>query len=217
MRLKPRHVIWVVVAVVLVPLAIYLVTSDLPGRREQSGDVVTKTLASVEAKAASSFDITLQQGADAAHEADHVFDSVKNPAVASASFNVKTLELEVRYDDALIEESDIRQLLITAGYVKATTADAVPATLSSDGKSQELSVQVGEKLDPASIRAKAGVPLRIVFGQGTGHLASISIAELGVEQDLTKGGATVTIQDPKAGTYGIVDAEGYTDGTLIVE
>lgn len=218
MRLKPQHLIWIVVAVVLGTVLVYMATSDQPGKRERSGDVVSETLGSAEAKATSSFDITLQEGGDAAHEADHVFDSIKNPALASAALNVKTLKLEVRYDDALIKESEIRQMLAKAGYVRATAADAVPATLSADGKSQELSLAQGEQaLEPKLVSAKAGIPLKLVFGQGSAHLSSVSIAEFGVKQDLTQGGATVEIQDPKPGTYNIVCAEGYPDGTLIVE
>lgn len=218
MRLKPQHQIWIVVAVVLGAVLVYMATSDLPGKREQTGDIVTKILGSVEAKATSSFDITLQEGGDAAHEADHVFESVKNPAIESASLNVKTLKLEVRYDDGMIKESDIRQLLATAGYVKVTAADAVPASLSADGKSQQLSLAQGEQaLEPKLVSAKGGIPLKLVFGQGSAHLASISIAELGVKQDLSQGGATVEVPNPKPGTYDIVCAEGYADGTLIIE
>ena len=217
MRVKPQHLIWVVVAVVLGAVLIYVANSDLPGKREQFGDVVSKTIGGAESKATASFDITLLEGGDAEHEADHVFEAIKSPAIASASFDVKTLKLEVRYDDALIKESGIRQLLVASRYVKATLADAVPATLFTDGTSQELTVNVTDKLDPSLIRAKAGVPLRIVFGQGAAHLASISIAELRVQQDLSNGGATVEVKDPKPGTYNIVCSEGYTDGTLIVE
>lgn len=218
MRLKPQHIVWIVVGVILVPMAVYLITSDLPGKREQSGDVVSKTLGTAEPKATASFDITLREGGDPGHEADHIFESVKNPAIASAAFNLKTLELKVRYDDALITEPDIGQLLATAGYIQATAGDATPATLSADGTSQEVSITPAQKaLEPKLVRAKAGVPLKMVFGQGAAHLASISIAELGIKQDLSQGGATVEVADPKPGTYNIVCSEGYPDGTLIVE
>ena len=217
MRLKPQHLIWGVVGVALGSVLAYLATSDLPGKREQAGDVVTKTIGNAEARASTTFVITLQEGGDAAHEADHVFASIASPAIASASFDVKTLELEVDYDDALIERAEIRRLLLAAGYVEPALEDAVPARLSSDGISQELSVNVDDGLDPSLVRAKAGVRLRIVFGQGSDHLASITIAELGVQQDLSDGGATVELEDPRPGTYDIVCAEGYADGTLIVE
>ena len=218
MHMKPKHIVWATVVVILVPLGLYLLNSDLPGKRTQSGNVVTKTLGSVKGDTSSSFDITLREGGDPAHESDHVFESIKNPAVESASFNVDTSQLEVRYDGASISESDIRQLLVKSGYVAATSADAVPAELSADSKSQSISLsQADQALEPRLIRARAGVPLKLVFGQGTAHLASITIAEFGITQDLSQGGATVEVSDPKPGTYDVVCAEGYPDATLIVE
>jgi len=216
MRIKPQYVM-IAVVVVLMGVGLFFVSnSNLPGTREQVGAVVTKSISTAEPTAAASFTIALKEGGDAAHEADHIFEALQNEAVASASLNTETLELEVRFDGARAAEPDIRKLLVASGYLKPEAADAVAAELSADGTSQELNIEVGEQLDPALIRAKAGVPLKLIFGPGTGHLASISIAELGVRQDLSNG-ATVEIADPAAGTYGIVCAEGVADGTLIVE
>jgi hypothetical protein len=206
-----------VVAVFLALGVVYVETGDWAGKVDQSGDVMTKTLGAAEPKATSSFDIVLLEGGDAVHEATHIFGSLTSPAIASASLNLKTLRLDIVYDNALIKEAGVRQLLLAAGYLKATPADAVAATLSVDGTSQELTVNVGEALDPTVMSAKAGVPLKIAFSQGAQHLASISIVELGVQEDLSNGGATVEVADPKPGTYNIMCAEGVADGTLIVE
>jgi len=217
MRIKPKHAVWMVVAVFLVLGVIYVETGDWAGKVDQSGDVMTKTLGAAEPKATSSFDIVLKEGGDAGHEATHIFGSLTSPAIASASLNLKTLRMDIAYDNTLIQEADVRQLLVAAGYLKAPLADAVAATLSADGTSQELTVSVSKGLDPSVMSAKAGVPLKITFGQGAQHLASISIVELGVQEGLSNGGATVEVADPKPGTYNIVCAEGVADGTLIVE
>lgn len=218
MRIKPRHVIWMVVAAFLVFGLIYLKTGNWAGKVARSGDVITKTIGTAEPKATSSFDLVLKEGGDAGHEATHIFGSfTSSAAIASASLNVKTLRMDITYDDALISEADVRQLLVAAGYLKEALADAVAATLSADGTRQELAVTVGKGLDPTVMSAKAGVPLTMTFTQGVSHLASISIAEFGVQQDLSQGGATVEVPDPKPGTYNIVCAEGVADGTLIVK
>ena len=218
MRVKPKHLMWGVGALMIVAILVYQATSNPPGKRVQDGDLITQTISTVEPNATATFDITLQEGGDAAHEADHVFKSIDNmAAIASATFNTKTLALEVRYDSSQISEAGVRQLLASAGYVSITLADAVPATLAADGASQELSVETGDVLYPPVVSAKAGIPLKIAFGPGSGHLASIRIVELGIEQDLSQGGATVVIQNPQPGTYEILCAKGYADGRLIVE
>lgn len=216
MRLKPQHKMMAIVAVIIGVALFFVATSGLPGTRSQEGDVVTKVISSADGNATASFGVTLLEGGDAEHEASHIFESLQNEAIESAALDTKALTVEVRYDASRIAEADVRQLLVTAGYVQPAAADATAATIASDGKSQELAVEVGEGLDPSLIRAKAGVPLTLKFGPGTGHLASISIAELGIQQSLTDG-ASVVIENPRSGTYSIICAEGVADGTLIVE
>jgi len=215
MRLKPRHAVLAAVLVVIGVIVVVAASSTSVGTREQEGTVISQTLSVAKPNATATFVIALQEGGDAEHESEHIFKSVQSPGIESASLDTQTLSLQVRYDDSVIEESDIRTLLAGAGYLKPTAADATQATLSPDGKTQTLAVRVGEGLDPALIGAKAGVPLTITFGPGTAHLASITIAELGISQDLTKG-ATIEIKDPRPGTYPIVCAEQVADGTLIV-
>lgn len=216
--MKPKYVVWIIVAAVLLPLGAYLITADQPGKTERAGDVITKTLGTANANASATFDITLQEGGDPAHESDHVFEAVKLPAVESATFNIATSKMEVRYDSAQIDEPTLGSALAMSGYMPVAAEDATEAALAPDGKSQTLTLQQGEQaLEPRYMRAKAGVTLKLVFGPGSGHLASVAIAELNIAQDLSQGGTTVEINDPKPGTYQIICAEGYEDGTLVVE
>jgi len=216
MKLSPKHWIWLVGASAIAAILVYQTVADPPGKRTQDGQIVTEIISTAEGDATAVFDITLKEGGDPAHEADHVFDSIQSQAIERASFDASTLKLQVQYDSALIAEGDIRQMLATAGYVALAASDGVAATISADGTSQQLAVTPGERLDPSLMTAKAGLPLTITFGPGSGHLASVKIEPLGVEQNIVQGG-TLELPALQPGTYEFVCTEGYVDGTLIVQ
>ncbi len=216
MKLSPKHWIWLVGASAIAAILVYQTVADPPGKRTQDGQIVTEIISTAQGDATAVFDITLKEGGDPAHEADHVFDSIQSQAIEKASFDASTLKLQVQYDSALIAEGDIRQMLATAGYVALAASDGVAATISADGTSQQLAVTPGERLDPSLMTAKAGLPLTITFGPGSGHLASVKIEPLGVEQNIVQGG-TLELPALQPGTYEFVCTEGYVDGTLIVQ
>lgn len=216
MRLKPQHIVVGLVLVAVGVIVMVAANSNTVGTRRQDGNILSQTVSAAKGNATASFVVALKEGGDATHEAEHIFQAVQSTGIESVSLDTQSLAVQVRYDDTAITEPDIRKLLVGSGYLRATAADATAATVSPDGKTQALTVQVKEGLDPSLISAKAGVPLKITFGPGTAHLSSISIAELGIQQDLTNG-ATIEIKEPKAGTYPIVCAEQVADGTLIIE
>lgn len=216
MKLSPKVVMWLVGATAVAGILVYQAVSDPPGKRIQDGQVVTEIISTANGSESAFFDITLREGGDALHEADHVFDSIQSEAIERATFDGATLNLEVAYDPALISADTIRQMLATAGYVALEAADAVAATLSADGTMQTLEVTAGDGLVPALMSAQPGLPLTIVFGPGMGHLQTVTIRPLGIEQSLAQG-ATVELPALQPGTYEFVCAEGYVDGTLIVQ
>ena len=216
MRLKPQHLLIAIVIVVLIPLLYLASDKDQPGMKRQEGDVIIKNVSAIEGDATASFQIALKEGGDPVHESDHVFQSVEFPSVQSVSLNTKTLLMEVRYDSSQVDEAALRQSLVAAGYLVPDDADATAATVAADGSSQQIEIKVGSTLEPALFKLTAGVPAKITFSPGSQHLASITIPELGIQQDLT-GGATVEIDDPKPGSYSIICAEGVADGTFIVK
>ena len=216
MKLSPKHWIWLVGASAIAAILVYQTGADPPGKRTQDGQIVTEIISTTKGDAAVVFDITLKEGGDPTHEADHVFDSIQSQAIDRASFDASTLKLEVQYDSASIAEGDIRQMLATAGYVALAASEGVAATVSADGTSQQLAVTPGERLEPNLMTAKAGLPLTITFGVGSGHLASVKIESLGVEQNIEQGG-TLELPALQPGTYELLCAEGYADGTLLVE
>jgi hypothetical protein len=216
MKLSPKHWIWLVGASAIAAILVYQSVADPPGKRTQDGQIVTEIISTAEGDSTAEFDIALQEGGDPTHEADHVFESIQSQAIERASFDASTLKLLVQYDSTLVAEDDIRQMLAARGYVALTADDGVAATISDDGASQHLSVTPGERLDPSLMTAKAGLPLSITFGPGSGHLASVKIESLGVEQNIAQGG-TLELPALQPGTYEFLCVEGYVDGTLLVQ
>ena len=95
-----------------------------------------------------------------------------------------------------------------APVASAQAPSSVPAgapegTATVDGGVQRISIDLTKGyFDPSIIHAKAGVPLEIAFGQGSGCLARVLFPDFSVDQDLTNGGATVSLPAMKAGEYG---------------
>lgn len=66
---------------------------------------------------------------------------------------------------------------------------------------QRVRIQVTDDYDPADIVVSAGIPLEITFSEGSGCLATVVFGTLGIEADLTQGGAVVTIPALEPGVY----------------
>ena len=217
MKLRPWHL---VIAFTLAAIAMTaLVTGgSQPGSIATKGDLMTMTVSRTEPNATAVFDITLLEGGDAAHESSHIFDTLETaPGVASLAFDTKALTLTVAYDASVVSEESLRQQLAASGYVERSLADAVETQPTADGTGRIIHLVPGSALAPSFFKSPAGVPLTITFSAGQGHLASVSIPSLGITQDLTVEGASLTIPAPAPGTYELVCAEGYTDATFVVE
>lgn len=217
MKLRPWHLL---IAFTLAAIAMTaLVTGGTqPGSIATEGDLMTMTVSRTEPNATSVFDITLLEGGDAAHESSHLFDSLESaPGVASLAFDTKALTLTVAYDASVVSEESLRQQLAASGYVKRSLADAAETQPTADGTGRTIHLVPGSALEPSFFKTPAGVPLTITFSAGQGHLATVSIPALGITQDITAEGSSLTIPAPAAGTYELVCAEGYADATLVVE
>jgi hypothetical protein len=66
---------------------------------------------------------------------------------------------------------------------------------------QRVRIEVTDGYDPADIMVAAGVPLEITFTEGNGCLATVVFESLGIEADLTNGGAVVQIPALEPGVY----------------
>jgi hypothetical protein len=70
------------------------------------------------------------------------------------------------------------------------------------GDVQTIAVDVsGGYFDPTVIELAAGVPAEITFSEGRGCLAGVIFEQFGIVQDLTDGGATVSIPPLEPGEY----------------
>jgi hypothetical protein len=67
--------------------------------------------------------------------------------------------------------------------------------------SQRVRIEVTDGYDPADIVVSAGIPLEITFTEGSGCLAKVVFEGLGIEADLTSGGAVVQIPALEPGVY----------------
>jgi hypothetical protein len=74
----------------------------------------------------------------------------------------------------------------------------------------------GGEFNPGEFRAKAGKPIELVFGAGTGCSSRITFTDLNIDQDLRYGG-TVKIPALKAGKYQYLCGSGSPSGALVVE
>lgn len=217
MKFRPWH-LGLIAILAVVGMAAAVTGGTQPGSIKVDGDTMTKYASRIDPNASVTFDIALQEGDDAEHESVHIFQSLESaPGVASLALDTRNLTLTVAFDEAVISEDSIRQQLTASGYLARTVADAVAAELAADGTSQSIHLTPGEVLEPSFVRALAGVPLTITFSPGQGHLATVSIPTLGITQDISAVGASISIPAPVAGTYELVCAEGYADATLVVE
>lgn len=216
MKVRPMHLA-VLVVVAIAAMTALATGGGQPGTVKSEGTIVTKNVSAVEPNATASFPIRLLEGGDAEHESEHIFGTLEHPSIARLSFDTATLTLTVEYDAGGTSEDDIRSALASAGYIARTAADAVPAELAPDGTSQTIHLVPGQALAPSFVRATAGVPLTITFSAGEGHLATVSISELGITQDITAEGSAIVIDSPVPGEYELLCAEGFADAVLLVE
>jgi hypothetical protein len=66
---------------------------------------------------------------------------------------------------------------------------------------QRIRIEVTDGYDPAHMVVAAGIPLEITFSEGSGCLATVVFEGLGIEADLTHGGALVAIPALEPGIY----------------
>lgn len=66
---------------------------------------------------------------------------------------------------------------------------------------QRIRIEVTDDYDPAHLVVAARIPLEITFSEGSGCLATVVFEGLGIEADLTRGGAIVAISALEPGIY----------------
>lgn len=219
MRLKPPHIVLGVTVLAATIAVIVLAASagNAPGASRTEGSRITYKVAEGIADASIDLPVTLKEGGDAAHESEHVFESIAGlPGAVTATFDTTTLQLTIGYDSSVIDAATLRQQLYLAGYTPFSREDATAAERTADGALQRIAITADGGLQPRIILAEAGLPIEMVFSSGTGCLASVSIPDLGVTRDISQGG-TVTLPALEQGSYALACGQGALEGTLIVE
>ena len=91
----------------------------------------------------------------------------------------------------------------SGGAASGQFAGAPEGTAKLSGGVQSIGIDVSKGFyDPTIVHVKAGVPVKITFGQGQGCLARVLIPDFQIDQDLTQGGATVSLPAMAPGEYG---------------
>jgi plastocyanin len=216
--IKPKQIILAVVVVGLALLVVPQFTTERAGSRSVSSDVISQVISMDETNASADFQVKLLEGSDADHESTHIFEPLVGlPGVGKVALNAESLVLTVTFDDAVIEEDIIRGKLVEAGYLVATAADYTKTTLDEDGATQRIAISDdGAHFDPTLILAQAGIPIAMEFAPGKECRVAVKLPELGVEQDISKGG-TVELPALDAGEYEIVCSLDGHEGVLVVE
>jgi hypothetical protein len=97
------------------------------------------------------------------------------------------------------------------------TGPAAIAVTSSDQRApQSVTVNVSKGyFDPSVVRVRAGVPVRLSFGRGSGCMSEVLIEEFGVRRDLTRSGAVVELPALPPGEYAFSCGMGMAHGSIV--
>ncbi|MRR38035.1 ATPase [bacterium] len=83
---------------------------------------------------------------------------------------------------------------------------------------QRISIDVSKGyFDPTVIRATAGIPLELTFGEGSGCMAQVAFPDFDILKDLTRGGAVVELPALEPGEYGFSCGMSMVFGSLVVD
>lgn len=186
---------------------------------------ITQNFGAPSACQSASIPFTANQGIDLAKEADQLFKGFEGmDGVSEVTIDVAQSKIDVAWCESSQSEDSMRQALSGTGLITLAqaTQDAAPtpaaAAIDSSGSKQTVAVDTsGGSFAPSQIVLKAGVPAEISFGPAEGCLTEVVSDALGINQDLTKGPATVKVPALAAGTYAFACAMGHQSGQLVVQ
>lgn len=108
-------------------------------------------------------------------------------------------------------------LLLTACGAPAASTPGPATSGATTGGVQRFSVDLSTgAYAPDVIEAKAGIPIEITFGQGSGCLSTLVFPSFQIEADMTKGPRTFDLGAVKAGDYTWACGMDMQHGTLRV-
>jgi hypothetical protein len=106
------------------------------------------------------------------------------------------------------------------GAVVPSSVGAVPpagaVAIPDVGGVQRISIAAQNSFSPGELIAKAGLPIELDFGPGTGCAQAVKLPSLGVEKAIAGTGGVVKLASVKPGRYDIYCQSNMDMGTLYV-
>ncbi len=97
------------------------------------------------------------------------------------------------------------------------SGETIEGSTTIEGDVQRISVDASAGYAPNVVKAVAGLPIEITFGQGSGCMAEVMSRELGFFEDLTAGPKTVSLPALAPGEYEFSCGMEMVFGTIVVE
>jgi len=173
----------------------------------------------------ASISFTPNDGVNLAQEAGQLLKGYEGmEGVGEVTVDIAGSKIDMAWCESSQSEDTMRQVLTASGLItlgqsaSSAASESATATIDSSGKKQTASVDTASgTFSPGQLTLKAGVPAEISFGQAAGCLSEVVISQLGINQDLTKGPATVKLPALEAGTYDFACAMGHQSGQLVIQ
>jgi hypothetical protein len=97
------------------------------------------------------------------------------------------------------------------------TGPRVDGTATRVGGIQTITVKVTTVYSPNVIHLATGVPASITFSEAQGCTSRVQSRQLGFAEDLSTGSKSVTIENPRPGTYDFACGMNMVHGKILVE
>ncbi|MHB1341026.1 MAG: cupredoxin domain-containing protein [Coriobacteriia bacterium] len=209
-------------------IVIAMVVGKQTTKPQIEGDSISQTFSQGQPCSTATIALAVPAGADPAKTAETLFAALSSAdGMNTAKYNFKTSTLEAGFCESSATEASVRQALAPTGMVDASApaaaAAAAPtpaksATAKPSGNGQALTVDTSSgSFSPSQLNAKAGKPIEITFGQGSGCLAEVVFPDLSIRQSLEGGPVTVKLPALKPGTYAFACGMDMDRGTLVVQ
>lgn len=213
----------------LVIISILLAGFAIAGNRGTSPAVldgkITRDFGAPSACQSASMPFTANQGVDLAKQGEQLLKGLEGmDGVGEVTIDIAQSKIDMAWCESSQSEESMRQALSETGLITlgqgALSAASTSATATVDASGQRQTVTVDTSsgsFAPSQLLLKAGIPAEISFGPAVGCLSEVVIDDLGINQDLTKGPATVKLPALEAGTYSFACAMGHQSGQLVVQ
>jgi len=186
---------------------------------------ITRSFGAASACQSASLPLTANPGVDLNKQGEQLLTAFEGmEGVGEVTLDVAQSKIDLAWCESSQSEDSMRGAMTSTGLVTvgagAQTAASAPITAALDpsGSKQTVAIDTSSgSFSPGQVVLKAGVPAELAFGQAAGCLSEVIITDLGINQDLTGGPATVSLPALEAGTYQFACAMGHQSGQLVIQ